>query len=467
MAAGTLYTYPDNFRAAKALIAAKYSKTEVKVAENFVFGETNKTKEFQRKFPGGKVPAFEGRQGQLLQDSNAITFFLADDQLKGKTDYDKAQILQWIGFAEGEVLPAACAWVFPILGIIKGNPSTEEAISRAKSDMKVTLNILNNHLLTRTYLVSERISLADIVVACNLLNPYKYVLDPEYRKPYVNVNRWFNTLINQPQFKAVLGDVTLCAKPAQLATVPAAIPSKDAGQLKNKTANKESKHKEKQSEKSIESSEPVSDKPSKKKGKKKKDEKKQEKKEKSKKETPKKEEPEEELDAADEVLAAEPKSKDPFESLPKGTFNMDEFKRVYSNEDESKSIPFFWQKFDPENYSIWYGEYKYPEELTKVFMSCNLITGMFQRLDKMRKQGFASVCLFGEDNDSTISGVWVWRGQDLAFTLSPDWQVDYEVYNWKKLDPASDETKKLVQEYFSWTGTDKMGRKFNQGKIFK
>ncbi|XP_066137777.1 elongation factor 1-gamma isoform X2 [Euwallacea fornicatus] len=429
MAAGTLYTYPDNFRAAKALIAAKYSKTEVKVAENFVFGETNKTKEFQRKFPGGKVPAFEGRQGQLLQDSNAITFFLADDQLKGKTDYDKAQILQWIGFAEGEVLPAACAWVFPILGIIKGNPSTEEAISRAKSDMKVTLNILNNHLLTRTYLVSERISLADIVVACNLLNPYKYVLDPEYRKPYVNVNRWFNTLINQPQFKAVLGDVTLCAKPAQLATVPAAIPSKD--------------------------------------GKKKKDEKKQEKKEKSKKETPKKEEPEEELDAADEVLAAEPKSKDPFESLPKGTFNMDEFKRVYSNEDESKSIPFFWQKFDPENYSIWYGEYKYPEELTKVFMSCNLITGMFQRLDKMRKQGFASVCLFGEDNDSTISGVWVWRGQDLAFTLSPDWQVDYEVYNWKKLDPASDETKKLVQEYFSWTGTDKMGRKFNQGKIFK
>jgi len=43
---------------------------------------------------------------------------------------------------------------------------------------------------------------------------------------------------------------------------------------------------------------------------------------------------------------------------------------------------------------------------------------MFQRLDKMRKQAFASVCLFGEDNNSTISGVWVWRGQDLAFPVS-------------------------------------------------
>lgn len=92
---------------------------------------------------------------------------------------------------------------------------------------------------------------------------------------------------------------------------------------------------------------------------------------------------------------------------------------------------------------------------------------MYQRLDKMRKQAFASVCLFGEDNNSTISGIWVWKGQDLAFTLSPDWQIDYESYDWKKLDASSEETKKLVQQYFSWTGTDKAGRKFNQGKIFK
>jgi hypothetical protein len=42
---------------------------------------------------------------------------------------------------------------------------------------------------------------------------------------------------------------------------------------------------------------------------------------------------------------------------------------------------------------------------------------MYQRLDKMRKQCFASMCLFGTDNDCTISGIWVWRGQDLAFQV--------------------------------------------------
>lgn len=173
------------------------------------------------------------------------------------------------------------------------------------------------------------------------------------------------------------------------------------------------------------------------------------------------------MDAHEMILAEEPKSKDPFDALPKGTFNFDDFKRSYSNEDEAKSIPYFWEKFDPEHYSIWFGEYKYRDELSKVFMSCNLITGMFQRLDKMRKQAFASVCLFGEDNNSSISGIWIWRGQNLAFEMSPDWQVDYESYEWKKLDPKDEKTKDMVKNYLSWTGTDKDGRKFNQGKIFK
>lgn len=91
-----------------------------------------------------------------------------------------------------------------------------QTFERAKEDIKVALNIINAHLLTRTYLVGERISLADIGVACTLLNLYKYVLDPNFRKPFVNLNRWFITLINQPQFKTVLGEVKLCEKVAEV-----------------------------------------------------------------------------------------------------------------------------------------------------------------------------------------------------------------------------------------------------------
>ena len=40
-------------------------------------------------------------------------------------------------------------------------------------------------------------------------------MDPEFRKPFQNVNRWFTTMINQPNFKAITGEITLAAKMAQ------------------------------------------------------------------------------------------------------------------------------------------------------------------------------------------------------------------------------------------------------------
>merc|ERR1712043_155220 len=164
-----------------------------------------------------------------------------------------------------------------------------------------------------------------------------------------------------------------------------------------------------------------------------------------------------------EPLDDEPKpikQKDPFETIPKGNFDMDDFKRFYSNNDEVESIPYFWSKFDKEHYSIWRCDYKYADELTMVFMSCNLIGGMMQRLDKLRKNAFSSVCLFGENNNSTISGIWVWRGHELVFDLSDDWKIDYASYDWTKLDSDAPETKALVDQYFKWEGTDKEGRKF-------
>merc|ERR1712234_33513 len=86
MVAGTLYTYPDNFRAQKALVAAKYSGADLKIAEDFVFGESNKAPEFLKKFPLGKVPAFEGSDGTLLTESNAIAYYVANDELRGGSD---------------------------------------------------------------------------------------------------------------------------------------------------------------------------------------------------------------------------------------------------------------------------------------------------------------------------------------------------------------------------------------------
>merc|ERR1711983_219897 len=168
----------------------------------------------------------------------------------------------------------------------------------------------------------------------------------------------------------------------------------------------------------------------------------------------------------EEPLAVAPKKTDPLDALPKGTFDLEDWKRFYSNNDEDKSCEYFWSKFDPSCYSIWRGDYRYNKELSQIFMSCNLMGGMFQRLEKLKKNAFASAMLFGENNNSTISGIWVWKGHELAFELSEDWKIDYSSYEWKKLDADAPETKEMVNQYLCWVGKDAQGRAFNQGKIF-
>merc|ERR1712192_231029 len=279
---------------------------------------------------------------------------------------------------------------------------------RAKEDLKAVLKALNDHLLAKTFLVGERISLADIAVACTLLSLYKQVMDPA--------------------FKAVLGEVVLCAKEAQF-------DAKKFADFSGKGDNKkEAKPKKEQP---------------------------------AKKEPEKKKEKPAPAEEEDDGMPKEPKSKDPLAGLPKGTFDLEESKRFYSNNDEDPSIKWFWEHFDPEHYSIWRSDYKFNSELTMVFMSCNLVGGMFQRLEKMKKNAFASAILFGENNNSSISGLWVWKGQELAFDLCEDWAIDSGSYDWKKLDPKSEETKKLITQYWKWEGEDLEGRKFNQGKILK
>ena len=100
-------------------------------------------------------------------------------------------------------------------------------------------------------------------------------------------------------------------------------------------------------------------------------------------------------------------------------FNLDAFKRLYSNSKDiaGEVMPWLWENLDREGWSLWKADYSYTSELKQIFMSSNLVSGMFQRLDKLRKHAFASVLILGENNDNHIAGVWLLRGQKLAFEV--------------------------------------------------
>lgn len=100
------------------------------------------------------------------------------------------------------------------------------------------------------------------------------------RKPYTNVNRWFNTIVNQPKVVKVIGKFEYCTKSAEFN-------QKIYSELTGSGDKKSQAKKEKVPKKA-----PAP--------------------------TPKEEVVVEEPDAAELILAAEPKSNNPFDALPKG-----------------------------------------------------------------------------------------------------------------------------------------------------
>lgn len=420
MVAGTLYTFAESFRGYKARIAAAYSGSELKVVE---VNASDRSRQH--------LPSFESNDKQTnLFDANAIAYYLSNDQLRASSSFENAaQVLQWLNYGSTVVESAVLSWVYPALSLVESSPQN---VQRAKNDLKQVFTFLNDYLKTRTYLVGERVTLADLSLASDLLLAYQHVADEAFRKPFENLNRWFQTIVNQANFKKVVSEVKLAVK----------APEFDAARF-DALKKEGSKKKEEKKEKKKEEPKPAAAKPA-----------------------AKKPEPADDAEEEDPALA-EPKQNDPFAEMPKGTFNMDEFKRTYSNNDTlTVALPYFWKHFEKEFYSLWYCEYKYSDELQQVFMSSNLIGGMFQRIEKLRKNAFASMCVFGENNSNTIAGVWFWKGQELAFPLCPDWTTDYESYEWRKLNPDDENDKKLVNNFFLWEG-EVNGKKFNTGKIFK
>ncbi|KAK9307987.1 hypothetical protein QLX08_001892 [Tetragonisca angustula] len=142
--------------------------------------------------------------GFELFDSNAIAFYLSNDQLKcSGNPFAFSEILQWLSYADNHILPAVLGWIVPCFS--KNVPNNIKTnFKTSKEDVLSSLKKLNNILLTKTYLVGERVSLADIAVFTALMPLYEYVLDSTYRKQYANLNRWFFTILNQSQVVSVI-----------------------------------------------------------------------------------------------------------------------------------------------------------------------------------------------------------------------------------------------------------------------
>merc|ERR1719174_2126918 len=98
-----------------------------------------------------------------------------------------------MSLADNEATPAACNWVYPIIGILEPSPAQE----RGKSDIMSLFSNWNSTLRSRTWLVGERISLADVSLATSLYLVFEHCMDASLRSSLPHLTRWFTTVLGQ------------------------------------------------------------------------------------------------------------------------------------------------------------------------------------------------------------------------------------------------------------------------------
>lgn len=390
-----LHATNANKNAFKTLIAAEYSGVQVELAPNFEMGVSNKTPEFLKMNPMGKVPVLETPDGPVFE-SNAIARYVArlngENTLFGSSAIDQAHVEQWIDFSSLEIDANIMKLFMPRLGYAPYLPPVEEA---AISALKRAFGALNTHLAHNTYLVGHSVTLADIVAICNLYLGFTRLLVKSFTAEFPHVERYFWTLVNQPNFRKVLGQIK------QTEAMPP-IPS-----AKKPSQPKESKPKAKDEPKKVAKPEP--EKP--------------------------KEEAEEE--------APKPKPKNPLDLLPPSKMVLDDWKRLYSNTKTNfreVAVNGFWDMYDPEGYSLWFCDYKYQDENTVSFVTLNKVGGFLQRMDLARKYAFGKMLVIGSEAPFKVKGLWLFRGQEIPKFVM-DECYDMELYEWTKVD-ISDEAQK-------------------------
>jgi elongation factor 1-gamma len=319
-----------------------------------------------------------------------------------------------MSFFNSEVLPNIGHWYRPLVG---RDPYNKKAVEEAQKLALEAISVVEAHLRDNTYLVGERITLADLFATGIIARGFEFFFDKEWRQKNPNVSRWYETVYNQPIYSAVAPEFSLLDTP-KLTNVPPKKP------------------------------------------------------EQPKKEAPKKEAKPAAAAAAaapaEEEPAEAPKPKHPLEALPKASLPLDEWKRQYSNNETPDALKWFWENVNFDEYSLWKVDYKYNDELTMTFMSNNLIGGFNNRLEASRKYLFGCASVFGTNNDSIIQGAFVVRGQEYlpVFDVAPD----YESYEFTKLDPSKPEDREFVELHWSWDRPITVnGKEYPHatGKVFK
>ena len=423
--------------------------------ESINLEEKEKRNSLVQRTPTTTFPFLETSNGNISQ-STAIIYYLCQKyklELLGENPFEKGKIMQWIEFANCEILRCNKSIIYPIFG---WSEFIKEDYDKNNNKLKEYLRLMDKNLEKNEFIVGNNLTLADIELFNSLRFLMMFHLPEALRKKLIpNLNKWFEKIMNTKEAIEAYGRTVLCKN--MLKPFSGKICKKN---LENINDNKVEKRDKEEKDSKDEN-----------KGKKNK----KEKKDKKEKQGNKKDNEQKDNNKQDEIkkekepyvpgLLELPRfniqeiENNPLDSLPESKFDLDKFKSDFINNSNKKgAMRNFWKAYDPEGYSLWYIEYNNaPNECVTLFRTCVIKGDILEQLKYFKKYCFGVLGTYGGNGDYKIKGCLLWRGNEIPQEIK---NINcYDKMTFKKLDYNQKRDQQLVHDY--WT---KIGEK---EKVFK
>ena len=176
--------------------------------------EEYKKGDFAKKHATGKFPVLELDNGEMLFESVAIAMYFARQApaagLLGQSPFQTAQVDQWNAWTQTHLIPALIPVIYSVFGhaIVKS-----EVFAEALKKLKAATKVLDNHLSSRSYLVGDSVTAADITAGMTLVMAYQTVFDSGFRKGFPHVTEWFEKISSLPNVVRRCGYIKMADKP--------------------------------------------------------------------------------------------------------------------------------------------------------------------------------------------------------------------------------------------------------------
>jgi len=194
-----LYCFGESGNAYKAALTLQLSGLEWEpIYVDFFNGEA-RSPEFREINEMGEIPVMLDGDIKLTQ-SGVIQDYVSSKsgKLGGQSAAERREILRWM-FWDNHKMSSQAGVLRFLMNFVPEEKRPTEVIAWQQGRLKAALKTLDGALAGRSWLVGDRITIADIACCGYLFYPEPFSFE---RKDYPNVDAWLDRIAAQPGWKA-------------------------------------------------------------------------------------------------------------------------------------------------------------------------------------------------------------------------------------------------------------------------